>query len=97
MNYTYATVIVPEGNIAQAREELGEGFFTTPASPTGELPATHYFSSGPFNNDELNFICNKATWPRSVYFGQDWQAALDAVGLKMVVEAEISMADTNPV
>ena len=85
MNYTFSSVIIKSADQADAQADLGEGFFVTALSADGTEPATHYMSSGPFDNTELNLIVNTATWPSKVYFGQDWQAALDAEGLKLVV------------
>lgn len=52
MALIFRTFIVP-AEIANAARNLGEcltpaaaGMFNTPLSPTGELPATHYISSG---------------------------------------------------
>lgn len=84
-NFTFATIIISAADQAQAQADLGEGFFTTPLSATGEAPATNFMSSGPFDNAELDAIVNTYTWPKKVYFGQDWQAALDLEGLMMVV------------
>ena len=84
--FTHATVIVADADKAEAVSDLGEGFFATALSADGTEPATHWMSSGPFNNDELNRICNDVAWPRKVYFSQDWQAAIDAHGLKVLEE-----------
>lgn len=54
MNYTHRVIIVPASfqQLAQglceaaAEGDAGKGMFTTGLSPTGELPATHYISSG---------------------------------------------------
>lgn len=53
MDWVHRTIIVHADHAAVARaacEHLagagGSGMFTTPLSPTGELPATHYISSG---------------------------------------------------
>jgi len=53
MDWTHRTIIVPAPYAAAASaacEALagagGSGMYTTPLSPTGELPATHYISSG---------------------------------------------------
>ena len=56
MNYTYATVIISDADKAQAQADMGEGFFNTPLSATGEEPATNWMSSGPFANEELDNI-----------------------------------------
>ena len=51
--WTHRTIIVPDAVVIAARlacEALagagGSGMFTVPLSPTGELPATHWISSG---------------------------------------------------
>ena len=52
MDWTHRTIIVPAPYAAAsaACEALagagGSGMFTTPLSPNGELPATHWISSG---------------------------------------------------
>lgn len=54
MSYTHRTIIVPANfqQLAQglceaaAEGDAGKGMFTTGLSATGELPATHYISSG---------------------------------------------------
>ena len=84
--FTHATVIVADADKATAVSDLGEGFFATALSADGTEPATHWMSSGPFNNDELNRICNDVAWPRKVYFGQDWQAAIDCRVLKLIAD-----------
>ena len=86
MDYTFATVIIAAADQAKAQADLGEGFFVTALSATGEAPATNFMSSGAFNNAEMNFICNLSAWDKKVYFGQDWQAAITAEGLQLVVE-----------
>lgn len=85
MNYTYATVLVDAANRVAAQAELGEGFFNTALSESGAEPATHYMSSGPFNNAEMDLIVNESLWPKKVYFGQDWVAALEAEHLRVIV------------
>ena len=86
MDYTFATVIISAADQAQAQADMGDGFFNTALSATGEPPATNFMSSGPFDNSEMDAMVNTYTWPKKIYFGQDWQAALDANGLKLVVE-----------
>lgn len=54
MSYTHRVIIVPTAfqQLAQglceaaAEGDAGKGMFTTALSATGELPATHYISSG---------------------------------------------------
>ena len=84
--FTHATVIVADADKAAAQADLGEGFFVTSLSADGAEPAAHWMSSGPFDNSELDRIVNTYTWPKKVYFGQDWQAAIDAHGLKVLEE-----------
>ena len=59
MNYTYATVIISDADKAQGQADMGEGFFNTPLSASGEEPATNWMISGPFDNRELDMIVNK--------------------------------------
>lgn len=87
MNYTFATVIVNAVDQAQAQADLGSGFFTVGLSQDGTAPATHYMSSGPFDNTELDFIANQATWTNTIKFGNDWQGAVNDLGLIVVSEA----------
>ena len=84
--FTHATVIVADADKAEAVSDLGEGFFATALSADGTEPATHWMSSGPFDNSELDRIVNTYTWPKKVYFGQDWQAALTAEGLQLIAD-----------
>lgn len=86
MDYTFATVIIAAADQPQAQADMGAGFFTVGLSANGLPPATNYMSSGPFNNDELDAVVNVYTWPKKVYFGQDWQAAIAAEGLQLVQE-----------
>lgn len=53
MSWTHRCLIVPDSHVAFARElsatvagASGTGMYTTPLSPTGELPATHWISAG---------------------------------------------------
>lgn len=88
MNYTYATVIIAAADRQTAQAELGDGFFNTALSESGAEPATHYMSSGPFNNSEMDLIVNESQWPKKVYFGQDWATALEAEHLRVIVPPE---------
>ena len=56
--WTHRTIIVPDAVVAHARaacESLagpgGSGMYSVPLSPTGELPATHWASSGPIDEE----------------------------------------------
>lgn len=88
MNSTQATVIILDADKAQAQADLSEYQFTTPLSETGEAPATHWMSSGWWYDEELDNICNVYTWPKRIYFGSDWQAAIAKAGLMVVVPVE---------
>lgn len=52
MSDVFLTLIVPDAEVALAREVAatmdpgGVGMWTTPLSPTGQLPATHWISTG---------------------------------------------------
>lgn len=53
MSWTYRCLIVPDAQVAFARElsatvagAPGTGMYTTPLSPTGDMPATHWISAG---------------------------------------------------
>lgn len=52
INWAHRCMIVPDSIVSQCRElagrltPAGEGMWTTPLSPTGSPPATHYISSG---------------------------------------------------
>ena len=85
-DYTFSTIIISAADQAQAQADLGEGFFNTPLSPTGEVPATNFMSSGPFDNAELDACINTYTWAKKVYFGNDWQAAVAAEGLQLITQ-----------
>ena len=56
--WTHRTIIVPDAVVIPARmacEALagagGSGMYSVPLSPTGELPATHWASSGPIDEE----------------------------------------------
>jgi len=69
MDYQFRTIIIPAQTapaaraLAAALDAAGVGMWTTPLSPTGQLPATHFISSGmlgttfvdllPLNDPEL--------------------------------------------
>lgn len=82
-DYTYATMIVADADKAQAQADMGDGFFLFPLSADGSAPATHWMSSGPFNNSELEA---EHSWPRIVVYGEDWQAAIVQENLQPVIE-----------
>lgn len=90
-DFTFATIIIAAKDQASAQTELGFGFFTVPLSIDGELPATNYMSSGPFQTEEFNKINEEVTWTSKVYLGQDWQAALDSERLVLISNPSIGV------
>ena len=65
MPWTHRTIIVPDAVVIPARmacEALagagGSGMYQTPLSPTGELPATHWISSGLIEQDFADLLAN---------------------------------------
>jgi len=59
--------------------------FVTPASPTGQEPATAFFTSGPFATSLMDEMTAKS-FPFNIHVRDpDWQAALAGEGLVMVV------------
>lgn len=70
-NYTHATVVISDADKAQAILDMGIWFFTAGMSASGTLPATHWISSWPFLNNELDAIANTYTWAKKMYFGAD--------------------------
>lgn len=65
MAWVSRTIIVPDAAVAAARaacEALagagGSGMYTVPLSPTGELPATHWVSSGAIDQEFADLLTN---------------------------------------
>lgn len=63
--WTHRTIVVPDAVVIPARmacEALagagGSGMFTTPLSATGELPATHWISSGLIEQEFAGLLAN---------------------------------------
>lgn len=86
MPWTHRTIIVPDLVVVPARmacEALagagGSGMYQTPLSPTGELPATHWISSGLIEQDFADLLAN----PDAVAT----QAGLDPAPLVAIVAA----------
>ena len=84
-NYTYATVIVTLANQAKAQAIAGADTFVARLSADGKQPATHYVTSGPFDNDQLNQFTD-ATWKKTIRFGDDWQAAIAELQLQGIID-----------
>ena len=65
MPWTHRTIVVPDPVVEPARmacEALagagGSGMFTVPLSPSGELPATHWISSGLIEQDFADLLAS---------------------------------------
>ena len=63
--WTHRTIIVPDAVVIPARlacEALagagGSGMYSVPLSPTGELPATHWISSGLIEQDFADLLAS---------------------------------------
>lgn len=90
--YTY---IIPAGVVTSVRSRLKDedaiigldGMFTVPMSPNGNLPATHYCSSGILSDEQVAFL--EASLPRPFTGGEPdrdpWEVFAE-VGLKLVSE-----------
>lgn len=65
--WAHRTIIVPASLVAAARElgaaldpVAGANMYTTPLSPTGNTPATHYVSSGLMSAAFMPLLANSA-------------------------------------
>ena len=83
MNYTFATIAIAAADQAAAQEQYPD-YFNTGASETGDLPITHYVTSGPFDNVELADIMNSNAWPKRVAFGPSAAEGFAALGLQLI-------------
>lgn len=95
--WIHRTIIVPAA-IVEAARNLGEclhpaaaGMFTTPLSPTGELPATHYVSSG-LIEDVWTVVLSDA----ALLYGAASQGAAEQ-GLTLAATPEDAQALTSQV
>lgn len=82
--WTQATVIVSAADQAAAQKDFPE-YFNTGASADGNAPASAYFTSGSFSNDEMDKLSDTVTWKKKIR-SPDWKSALAGEGLKMIVE-----------
>lgn len=71
MDYTYATLICSSEDQQAAKDLLSQDYFNLGLSTDGSAPATHYVSSGPFSNEELNTAMNQIVTPFWVQFGME--------------------------
>lgn len=81
-----ATVLIAAADQQGVQTALADPtLFVTPASPTGEAPATAFFTSGPFACSLMDEMTRKA-FPFDIKVRDpDWQVALAGEGLVMVV------------
>jgi hypothetical protein len=94
-NFTNCTIIVLAEDRTKAQDVTTTEYFNAQASSDGHLPVTHYFTSGPFNNDEVDALVN-TPWPKWVR-SDDWQSALAGLGLVQVIpEIDPSVVLTVP-
>ena len=89
MSWTHRTIIVPDAVVIHARlacEALagagGSGMYQTPISPTGELPATHWISSGLIEQDFADLLARP-----DALAAVATQAGLDPAPLVAIVAA----------
>ena len=82
-NFTNCTIIVLAEDRTKAQDVTTTEYFNAEASSDGQLPVTHYFTSGPFSNEEVDALVNTA-WPKWVR-SDDWQSALAGLGLVQVI------------
>ena len=85
-DFTQATVIIKAADQAAAQADMGDTVFIVGASADGLAPATNYVTSGPWSNAEMDQMANDVAWPKKMYFGTDWQAALAANNLQVITE-----------
>lgn len=86
MNYTNCTIIILAADKTKAQAVSGDTYFNAEASEDGLAPATHYFTSGIFDNSAVDAIVNDgfSKWIRS----ENWQAALADLNLKQIITQE---------
>lgn len=81
-----ASVIIAAADQQGVQTALNDPtLFVTPASPTGQEPATAFFTSGPFATSLLDDMTKKS-FPYDIKVRDpDWQVALAGEGLQMIV------------
>lgn len=89
--YTFATVLINAADQAAAQKDFPE-YFNTGASADGNAPATAFFTSGAFSNEEMDRLADLVTWKKKIRTA-DWQAALSGEGLQMIVPPAAANAD----
>lgn len=108
-NWTLRTLIVPDQVTPMARmacETLagagGSSMFTTPVSPTGEEPTTHWISSGLIEQDFADLLPTKAynpatdVWEVIPHDTTTLQGLCEAVSLPyQAVDQVLSLVDVS--
>ena len=90
MNSTNLTIIIAAADQAAAQKDFPD-YFNAPASADGNAPASHYFTSGFFSNEEVDAINNLVAWD-SMIRCPEWQVALAGEGLQMIVPEQPDVA-----
>ena len=83
MSYTYATVIVEAKNQAKAQKIAGDDTFVYELSADGTAPATHFLSSGPFDNSQLEAFID-SSWKQIIRFGNEPLLVMEKEGFQPV-------------
>ena len=85
-NWVSATVLIQAADQKGVQTALKDPtLFVTPASPTGQEPATAFFTSGPFATSLMDEMTAKS-FPFNIHVRDpDWQVALAGEGLQMIV------------
>ena len=89
----FRTIVVPADEQAEAQAIAAEypggaGMFTTACSPTGDLPATDYISSGMLSVDIVDALAEGLT--DEDISEEPPFAALERLGLKLISEPEVA-------
>ena len=81
-----ATVLIQAADQQGVQTALKDPtLFVTPASPTGQEPATAFFTSGPWSTGTMDEMTAKS-FPFNIHVRDpDWQVALAGEGLVMIV------------
>ena len=109
MIYLFRTLIVPDAIVATVRalaDSFGPaaaGMWTTPLSPTGNLPATHWISTGQIGDDFAAIMpfshMVDDVWTTEPYSAAAFVALAEAAGITAppveMIEQIMSMVDVS--
>ena len=109
MIYLFRTLIVPDAIVATVRalaDSFGPaaaGMWTTPLSPTGKLPATHWISTGQIGDDFAAIMpfshMVDGVWITEPYSAAAFVALAEAAGITAppveAIEQIMSMVDVS--